>query len=118
MLYSFNNFNDIIKKLKEHNERQEKIIKKLREKIKTFNEQETIQKCYNQLESAYAHSLLSLTDKELQSIKTFIDKHHHGECHNGNHYIYDIEGTGLGACITVKCPKCGESEDITDESKF
>ena len=118
MLYSFNNFNDIIKKLKEHNERQEKIIKQLREKVNTFNKQETIQKCHNQLESAYAHSLSQLTDKELQSMKTFIDKHYHGECHNGNHYIYDITGTGLGACITIKCPKCGESEDITDEDKF
>lgn len=118
MLYSFNNFNDIIKKLKEHNERQEKIIKQLREKVNTFNKQETIQKCYNQLESTYAHSLSQLTDKELHSMKTFIDKHYHSECHNGNHYIYDITGTGLGACITIKCPKCGESEDITDEDKF
>ena len=41
MLYSFNNFNDIIKKLKEHNERQEKIIKNKFIKFKPFNNLKT-----------------------------------------------------------------------------
>lgn len=117
-MYSTTDFKTVIKKLEEHNEEQERIIDYLREKVRTFNEQDSLRELYHQVNYAYAHSLLSLTDKELQSMKTFIDKHHHGKCHNGNHYVYDIEGTGLGACITIKCPKCGESEDITDESKF
>lgn len=118
MNYFANDFKDIIKRLEEHNEEQEKTISHLRERVRTFNEQDSLQELRSQVNYAYKHSLLPLTDKELQSMNTFIDKHYHGECHNGNHFIYDIEGTGLGACIKIKCPKCGESEDITDESKF
>lgn len=118
MNYFANNFKDIIKRLEEHNEKQEKTISHLRERVRTFNEQDSLQELRSQVNYAYKHSLLSLTDKELQSMDTFINKHYHSKCHNGNHFIYDIEGTGLGACIKIKCPKCGESKDITDESKF
>jgi len=37
---------------------------------------------------------------------------------SGNTYIYTLTGTGIGACIKVKCPVCGEEEDITDISSW
>ena len=81
-------------------------------------QRQKINRFLNIYRSGELNAIVAQTGKELQSMNTFIDKHYHGKCHNGNNFIYDIKGTGLGACIEIKCPKCGESEDITDEDKF
>ena len=56
----------------------------------------------------------SLSRKEHDANCAFREKHYKS-CHNPGHYIYDIAGTGFGAVTKLKCPICGEVEDITDD---
>lgn len=39
---------------------------------------------------------------------------HHQSCKNGSRFIYDLQGTGIGTIVKIKCPICGKEEDITD----
>lgn len=59
------------------------------------------------------YSLANLSKKEYDAEKTFRDKHYKS-CSNGNHYVYDLFGTGFGLIVKIKCPVCGAEEDITD----
>lgn len=66
------------------------------------------------------HSLCHLSDKELERLKNFQERHYkkcaeplHSK-NAGNTYIYEF----IGAIIKVTCPLCGESEDITDTSSW
>ncbi len=60
---------------------------------------------------------LTETERETKAVKDFMAKHYKS-CNNPDKYIYEVTGTGLGACTTIKCPVCGKSKDITDEDKF
>lgn len=96
----------------------------LQEKLDGWNKDAEIQKYKDRAENISRHSLISLSDKELESEKAFRKKHYEScarPLHSkaaGNTYIYEITGTGIGTIITVKCPICGESEDITDISSW
>lgn len=39
---------------------------------------------------------------------------HWKSCNNPSNFIYDLTGTGIGTVIKIKCPVCGEEQDITD----
>ena len=101
----------------------------LQEKLNNFNKDEEIQKAKDLVEYTRKHSLLQLSDKEVNREKAFRTKHY--EKHilkidgepmpmkiNGNTYIYELTGTGLGIIIKITCPICGESEDITDTESW
>lgn len=78
-----------------------------------WNKDEEILKAQEWAEYYRGHSLCQLTDKELASIKTFRAKHY-ASCKNGNKYQFELTGTGVGEAIDIRCPICGESENITD----
>ena len=91
----------------------------LTERLRTFSETEEIRKRDEKIDDLYHRSLLLMSEKELHSERAFRTRHY--ELHNGgksktgsNTYIYTISGTGLGPTIQIKCPICGEEEDITD----
>ena len=61
-----------------------------------------------------------MSDKEIEAERNFRYRHYE-KCalplnnkSAGNTYIYELTGTGLGTCIKITCPICGQSEDITD----
>ena len=62
-------------------------------------------------------SLLIMLDAECGANKRFLE-HHHKKCGNGNIFQYELHGTGVGIVIRVKCPVCGEQEDITDTDNW
>lgn len=39
---------------------------------------------------------------------------HYRKCNNPRWYIVDLRSMGIGEGISVKCPVCGQEEDITD----
>ena len=91
----------------------------LTERLRTFSETEEIRKRDEKIDDLYHRSLLLMSEKELYSERAFRTRHY--ELHNsrksktgGNTYVYTISGTGLGPTIKIKCPICGEEEDITD----
>lgn len=57
-------------------------------------------------------TLAVLSPVEYERAKTFREKHYQS-CKN-NRYIYDLEGTGIGTIVKIKCPVCGEEKNITD----
>lgn len=60
-------------------------------------------------------SVITLSKKEHEAEKAFRQKHYES-CSNGNHYVYDLLGTGFSLIVKIKCPVCGAEEDITDIS--
>lgn len=80
-----------------------------------YNKDEEIKERDERIRSLYKHSLVILTDKELAAAEAFV--HHHWKdtgCLNPNSYSYRITGSGIGHEIIMTCPRCGQSEDITD----
>ena len=91
----------------------------LLEQLRTYSETEEIQKRDRLIEDLWHRSLYVMSEKELRSERAFRDRHY--EMHNsgktkagGNTYVYELTGTGIGTCIKIKCPVCGEEADITD----
>lgn len=62
-------------------------------------------------------SVITLSKKEYEAEKAFRQKHYES-CSNGNHYVYDLLGTGFSLIVKIKCPVCGAEEDITDISSW
>ena len=92
----------------------------LKNTLDSWNKDEEIQEAKKSAEYAYEHSLLTLSDNELKSLRTFRERHYK-ECAKpyrdkakGNTYIYTLTGTGLGTIIEITCPICGATLDVTD----
>ena len=62
-------------------------------------------------------SLCNLTDKEDERINKFRNKHYK-KCGNGNKYLYELTGTGIGTIIKITCPICGKQKDVTDSDSW
>lgn len=62
---------------------------------------------------AHERSLPMLTKQELIDYRDFRDTHY-VSCKNSGRYVIELCGTGIGETITVVCPICGMSRDITD----
>ena len=109
---SYQKVRELIDDLERENE-------ELTERLRTFSETEEIRKRDEKIDDLYHRSLLLMSEKELCAERAFRTRHY--ALHNGgkfktvgNTYIYTISGTGLGPTIKIKCPICGEEEDITD----
>lgn len=63
---------------------------------------------------------MELTDKELQDIDSFKNKHKNCvfTATVGGKFTYIITPTGLGNCIEIRCNACGKQVDITDISNW
>lgn len=103
--------------IKQKFDRLERTISQQRKEIAEFNADTKIQKLKEKLEDLYKHSLLELSDKELQAKDDF-KRIHYKTCNNGNDFIYRIIGTGIGNGIRIKCAKCGIEKDITDTESW
>lgn len=100
----------------------EKVIKerdKYREKAAEIDRSAGITELKEQLWDLRRHALTVFSDNELAAERNFIDEHYkRHNCHLnrslGNTWIYTITQTGIGAATSIKCPICGEEQDITD----
>ena len=92
-------------------------LERLREENKRLREEhykdEELQKLQDKIKDLSNRALLFMSEKEKEAEKAF-RKEHYEKCKNGNHYIYDLRGSGIGTGIYITCPKCGERKDITD----
>lgn len=94
-------------------EEQERTIKELREQVQNFNFDEEIAKRDRMIDSVYQNSLYIMTQKERKRYDSFTHKHYL-KCYNVNHFSYDIFDKDSACHIVIRCPDCGESEDITE----
>lgn len=85
-------------------------------KYQEYDRDKEIQSLKETIDRLHNHSLLQLSDKELEANRAFRYEHYtrHGGGKALSTYIYTLTGTGIGTVITVKCPVCGEEKDITD----
>ena len=91
----------------------------LKNEIAVFNKDDRIQELTKELKHTLRNSLMNMSDKEYEADRQFRTRHwamHNGgksKC-DGNTYWYELSGTGIGTCIKIKCPICGEEKDITN----
>lgn len=85
-------------------------------KYQEYERDKEIQSLKAEIDKVRNRSLMQLSDKELEAVRCFRNGHYikHGGGKALNTYIYTLTGTGIGTVISIKCPVCGEEEDITD----
>lgn len=67
----------------------------------------------DEIRSIQQRAITVLSPKEYERDKAFRDRHYQ-LCKNGSRFIYDLQGTGIGTVVKIKCPICGAEEDMTD----
>lgn len=122
-----------IKELSKYYEDKINDLEKENVKLKSDKKYKELEKENKDLKNKlYTNSLVYLSDTQVKKIKEFKDKHYN-KCakadneklmkqgihpatgfSKGSTYIYEITGTSIGECITIKCPICGSEEDISE----
>lgn len=85
----------------------------LREQLSSWNKDEEIQAARRQAEEYRRLSLFQCSEKEMVSIKEFRSRHDQS-CKNRDCYQYELTRTSIGTGIKIRCPRCGEEENVTD----
>lgn len=89
--------------------------KALRATLNKYNKDVEIKAKDDEIRSIQQRSISVLSPVEYERDKEFRERHYQ-ICKNGNHFIYDLQGTGIGTVVKIRCPVCGVEEDITDTS--
>lgn len=85
-------------------------------KLSEWNKDVEIQKLKEQLHNLQNRELYIMSDKTYQMRHLFENKHANKcKCHT---MIYELSYTGIGTSIVIKCPVCGEEENITDYKEW
>ena len=118
-LVEIKDIDTICKNLRDTYEELEGQVEYYKKKLEEYNKDSEIQKYKAEIQELRARSLLLMSNKEAEAERDF--RNRHCQCALrlksktvGNTYIYELSGTGLGTCIKITCPICGQSEDITD----
>lgn len=90
---------------------------RFRKLVNEWNKDKEIQKAWQQAELFRKCSLHELSEEEFHRICEF-RKTHHESCKNSGTYIFELDGTGFGEAIKIKCPCCNVEEDVTDYSTW
>ena len=91
--------------------------RRLMKTVEDFRKEDEIREAREHVEEIQKRSLHLLSTQELIDYRDFRQTHYNS-CKNASEYIIMLSGTGLGEAITVKCPVCGMSRDITDISSW
>lgn len=87
--------------------------KALRATLNRYDKEAGIKAKKDEIRSIQQRAITVLSPKEYERDKAFRDRHYQ-LCKNGSRFIYDLQGTGIGTVVKIKCPICGAEEDITD----
>ena len=90
----------------------EKSLADAKKELNEWNKDAEIQAMQEEVNQVRRNSLYVMTDKEHKAIEAFRGKHYIS-C-KSSAYQYELAGTGIGTIIKIKCPVCGEQEDVTD----
>ncbi len=89
--------------------------KALRSTLSKYDKESGIKAKEDEIRSIQQRAITVLSPVEHERDKAFRE-HHYQACKNGSRFIYDLQGTGIGTVVKIKCPVCGIEEDITDTS--
>ena len=87
--------------------------KALRATIKRYDKESGIKAKEDKIQSIQKRAISVLSPVEYDRDRAFRERHYQ-LCKNGSRFIYDLQGTGIGTIVKIKCPICGKEEDITD----
>ena len=90
---------------------------RLIDELSRWNKDEKIQELLKQLYATQKRCLHDLIGDEMDKYYAF-RRRHYDKCKNSDHYVVELNATGIGESIIVKCPVCGEYADITDYSMW
>lgn len=110
------NMNLAIDQLMKENERLKQESRKTRDEIRQEFQNDI--ELYNE---ELNHAPVIFSNKEDTSYRVFRERHYKSCGHNNKHDIgitIHLVGTGVGSIITLECPVCHETEDITDVSSW
>lgn len=91
--------------------------KALRATLNKYNKDVEIKAKDDEIRSIQQRSISVLSPVEYERDKEFRERHYQ-ICKNGSHFIYDLQGTGIGTVVKIKCPICGIEKDITDAESW
>lgn len=111
------NIENSLAKIKESTDYLIKRNQKLSDQLNHYNKISGIDAKNDEIRSIQQRSITIFSHIEYERDKAFKEKHYK-QCKNGNHFIYDLQGTGIGTIIKIKCPICGAEEDITDTDSW
>lgn len=111
----------VLEAIKKIDEKKDADLERLREENRKLREEydkdEEVQKLKAEIDDLCKRSLLIMCENEKVAEKAFRDEHYK-KCKNGNRYIYELTGTGLGTSVVITCPVCGEKKEVTDTSTW
>lgn len=107
------NIESSIVKIKESVDYLVKRNQELQKELNEYDKVAGIKAKEDEIRSIRQRAITVLSLKEYERDKAFRDRHYQ-LCKNGSRFIYDIQGTGIGTVVKIKCPICGAEEDITD----
>lgn len=87
--------------------------KALRSTLSKYDKDAGIKAKEDEIRSIHQRAITVLSPKEYEQDKAFREQHYQS-CKNGSRFIYDLQGTGIGTIVKIKCPVCDAEEDITD----
>ena len=114
-------FDETVENLKRQYHDLETQVESANQRLADFRKDEEIVHLDAKIKELSRNSLLMLSGTERESIDAFKDEHyqrHKGDRRSGSSYIYKLTGTGVGTCIEITCPLCGETKDVTDISSW
>lgn len=91
--------------------------RELSEQLNQYDENAGIKAKEDEIRSIQQRAITVLSPVEYKRDKAFRE-HHYQICKNGSRFIYDIQGTGIGTIVKIKCPICGIEKDITDAESW
>lgn len=91
--------------------------KALRATLNRYDKEAGIKAKEDKIRSIYQRAVAVLSPVEHERCKAFRE-HHYQFCKNGGRFIYDLQGTGIGTIVKIKCPICGIEKDITDAESW
>lgn len=107
------NIEESLTKIKESAEYLAQRNQELQEQLNKYDKDAGIKAKEDEIRSIQQRAITVLSPKEYERDKAFRDRHYR-LCKNGSRFIYDLQGTGIGTIVKVKCPICDVEEDITD----
>lgn len=110
-------FEDLLLSMKDKYEKLNKECEALRETLNAYNKEDEVRKRDEQIRELQERSLYIFSEEESRNDKDFRKAHGHSY-ESGVGLNYRIAWTGIGSCVTVTCPFCRKSKDITDISAW
>lgn len=103
-----------IELLQEYFKQQQNTIERLHSTINNFNGDERVKEAEIQLLQLRHNSLCILSDSEREKVNKWHASHKETGC-KGKYYEYILSPTGIGMGITMRCKRCGYTENINDD---